>query len=132
MGIFDRAPNKKSGDKTATPSAEDPDYYDSPVETVSLDGPKGGTQPQQQSAPKQAASSTRASHDEESRPSYGIENAIQLMRALPSADANVELVVTVIKTTLESLKVKVSDIIEDAVRKEKDLEGRVSNLKSAI
>jgi hypothetical protein len=130
MGIFDRAPNKKSGDKAGTPSPDDADYYDSPVETVSLDSPKGGGQQQQTSKP--SGGSSKVVIDDEPRPNYGIENAIQLMRALPSADANVELVVTVIKTTLESLKVKVSDIIEDAVRKEKDLEGRVGNLKAAI
>jgi hypothetical protein len=130
MGIFDRAPNKK-GDKAATPSPEDADYYDSPVETVSLDGPpkQGGAQP---AAARPAQQSSKVMVDEDVRPSYGIENAIQLMRQLPQDDANIQLVVTVIKTTLESLKVKVSDIIDDAVRKEKDLEGRVSNLKSAI
>ena len=70
-------------------------------------------------------------HDDEPRPHYGIEQAIQLMRALP-IDQNPALVVAVIKTTLESLKVKVSDIISDAARKQKDLEERVSNLKRAI
>jgi hypothetical protein len=130
MGIFDRAPNKKGGDKAATPSPEDADYYDSPQETVSLDGPpKGGAAPVAAARP---AASSKVVVDDEPRPAYGIENAIQLMRQLPQSDAHVELVVTVIKTTLESLKVHVSDIIEDAVRKEKDLEGRVGNLKSAI
>jgi hypothetical protein len=47
-------------------------------------------------------------------------------------DQNPELVVIVIKSTLESLKVKVSDIILDADRKTKDLEERVANLKRAI
>jgi hypothetical protein len=129
MGIFDRAPNKK-GDKAATPSPEDADYYDSPVETVSLDGPpkqQGGAQPAG-ARPAQA----KVMVEEDVRPAYGIENAIQLMRQLPQDDANIQLVVTVIKTTLESLKVKVSDIIDDASRKEKDLEGRVGNLKTAI
>lgn len=127
MGIFDRAPNKK-GDKAATPSPEDADYYDSPVETVSLDAPKGNAP----AAAKPAGGSSKVMVEDDVRPSYGIENAIQLMRQLPQDDANIQLVVTVIKTTLESLKVKVSEIIDDAVRKEKDLEGRVSNLKSAI
>jgi len=70
-------------------------------------------------------------HEDEPRPHYGIEQAITLMRALP-VDQNPALVVAVIKTTLESLKVKVSDIISDAARKQKDLEDRVSNLKRAI
>jgi hypothetical protein len=133
MGIFDRAPNKKSGEKAATPSTEDADYYDSPVETVSLDGPKGGNQQQQQAGgARPAQPAAKPVVEEEARPSYGIESAIQLMRQLPQDDPNVQLLVTVIKTTLESMKVHVSDIIEDAVKKEKDLEGRVSNLKSAI
>ena len=70
-------------------------------------------------------------HEDEPRPHYGIEQAITLMRALP-VDQNPALVVAVIKTTLESLKVKVSDIISDAARKQKDLEERVANLKRAI
>jgi len=55
---------------------------------------------------------------------FGINAAIQLMRSLP-VDQNPELVVTVIKTTLESLRVKVPDIIADATRKQADLERRV-------
>src|SRR5262249_45904265 len=61
----------------------------------------------------------------------GIDNAIELMRALP-VDQNVELVVQVIKTTLESLKVRVADIIDDAARRQQDLEGRVEQLKKEI
>jgi hypothetical protein len=126
MGIFDRAGTKKVGDKGAAPAGAeegDADYYDSPVENVSLsDAGKV--------APAQPAK-VIVKHEEDVRPTYGIENAIQLMRALP-VDQNVELVVAVIKTTLESLKVRVSDIIDDATRKEKDLESRVSNLKQAI
>ncbi|MEO6573964.1 MAG: hypothetical protein ABIP89_09005 [Polyangiaceae bacterium] len=62
---------------------------------------------------------------------YGIEKAIQLMRSLPQTQ-NVELVVMVIKTTLESLKVNVADIIEDAIVKERELESRVAILKDEI
>jgi hypothetical protein len=100
-------------------------YFDSPVETVSLGdaAPTAGGGPLatvivQEEAPIPATS-------------YGIDAAIQLMRALP-VDQNVELVVQVIKTTLESLRVKVSDIIQDAARKQQDLEGRVTNLKREI
>lgn len=142
MGIFDRNTGKKGQDKgPSSPTAEDSDYYDSPVETVSLsDAPKGNGASAQAAGGGQGQASQAARSQpkaqpapvEEERPSYGIENAIQLMRSLPNMDQNVELVVAVIKGTLESLKVKVSDIIEDAVRKEKDLETRVSNLKQAI
>src|SRR5256885_3375165 len=69
--------------------------------------------------------------EDEPRSNYGIDNAIELMRALP-VDQNVELVVAVIKGTLESLKVRVTDIIEDASKKQKRLEERVSDLKKEI
>jgi hypothetical protein len=62
---------------------------------------------------------------------YGIDRAIQLMRSLPQTQ-NIELVVMVIKTTLESLKVNVSDIIEDAISKERELQTRIAVLKDEI
>ncbi|MEQ1565013.1 MAG: hypothetical protein ABMA64_05200 [Myxococcota bacterium] len=65
------------------------------------------------------------------RPAYGIQNAIVLMRTLP-VDQNPELVVTVIKTTLESLKVRVADIIDDATRRQQEIETRAANLKQQI
>jgi hypothetical protein len=113
---------KKGDDKQS--QDDEAGYFDSPQEMVSLhQSPTGAGQarPAAQAAPV----------EEEPRPHYGIDQAIHLMRALP-VDQNVELVVQVIKTTLESLKVKVSDIIADADRKTKDLEERVSNLKRAI
>jgi hypothetical protein len=61
---------------------------------------------------------------------FGIDKAIELMRKLPSD--NVELVVNVVKTTLESIRVKVSTIIADAERKEAKLEDRVMTLKREI
>jgi hypothetical protein len=103
-------------------------YFDSPVETVSLERPAA---PPTQRGQASAAGTVAAHEEPPTHVDYGINNAIQLMRALP-VDQNVELVVQVIKTTLESLKVKVSDIIADAARKQKDLEGRVANLKSEI
>jgi hypothetical protein len=68
---------------------------------------------------------------QETRPAYGIRNAILLMRTVP-VDQNVELVVAVIKTTLESLKVKVSDIIEDATRRQQEIETRIADLRQQI
>lgn len=68
---------------------------------------------------------------QETRPTYGIRNAILLMRTVP-IDQNVELVVAVIKTTLESLKVKVTDIIEDATRRQQEIESRVADLRQQI
>lgn len=128
MGIFDRG-GKKGQDKQQVGSAPaDDDYFDSPQESISLNAP---TAPAQKGQPVGPASVVVAQQDEPERPHYTIGQAIELMRALP-VDQNVELVVAVIKTTLESLKVKVADIIEDATRKQKDLEQRVANLKQQI
>jgi hypothetical protein len=146
----------KKGDEKQAQGDDEAGYYDSPQETVSLSDARPAQQakstPGKPATAGASASSTsgvrpiaasatapkaepapRAAEpvDDEPRPHYGIDQAIQLMRALP-VDQNVELVVQVIKTTLESLKVKVSDIIHDADRKTKDLEERVSNLKRAI
>ncbi|MGZ3425021.1 MAG: hypothetical protein ACXVCV_00165 [Polyangia bacterium] len=133
----------KKGDEKAPMQGEDEaGYYDSPVETVSLTDTRGSNRASSASSPgaaagQQAGGSSKVvvnqqqQQDDEPRPHYGIEQAIQLMRLLP-VDQNPALVVAVIKGTLESLKVKVSDIIHDAARKPKDLEDRVGNLKRAI
>jgi hypothetical protein len=60
---------------------------------------------------------------------YGIERAIQLMRSLPM-DQNPALVATVITSTLTSLDMKVSDIIEDAALLQKELETRIGSIKA--
>jgi cell division protein FtsB len=72
-----------------------------------------------------------AAAPEGSSPRYGIDNAIQLMRSLPT-DKNIDLVITVLKTTLESLNISVAEIVRDAARREKDIEGRVTALKAEI
>src|SRR5262245_27309325 len=59
------------------------------------------------------------------KPRYGIEQAIALMRTLP-VNQNVELVVHVIKATLESLDVKLLEIIEDAASKQHTLEKQIT------
>jgi hypothetical protein len=135
---------KKGDDKAPQQSDDEAGYFDSPQETVSLSDPRptraapagagGAAAPKtatSATAPSAAAPSASANVDDDVRPAYGINQAIELMRSLP-ADQNPELVVIVIKATLESLKVKVADIIADADRKTKDLEERVSNLKRAI
>lgn len=98
---------------------EESGYFDSPSETVSL------------SAPAQTREPAPVVREEPEKVEYGIDAAIQLMRSLPT-DQHPELVVTVIKTTLESLRVKVSDIIADATRKQTQLEGRVEMLTKEI
>jgi peptidoglycan hydrolase CwlO-like protein len=53
------------------------------------------------------------------------------MRTLP-VEKNAELVVEVVRSTLESVHVRVTDIIEDAVRKQQELSERVAKLQSEI
>jgi hypothetical protein len=65
------------------------------------------------------------------RKPYGIADAILLMRSLP-VDQNVDLIVQVIRATLASMNVKVGDIIEDAVRKEKATEAGISALHGKV
>lgn len=64
-------------------------------------------------------------------PRYGIDDAIKLMRTLP-VDENVDLVVRVIKKTLESLAVKVPDIIDDAGKRQDALKSKIAEYKAAI
>jgi len=110
MGLFDKKV-KKPGDD-----------FDSPVEQVSL---AQAPPPMPRVAEGRAASPMDVDH-----PDYGINKAIELMRMLPSE--NVELVVRVVKTTLESTNIKVAAIIKDATRKQGELEGRVNVLKKEI
>jgi hypothetical protein len=56
---------------------------------------------------------------------YGIAEAIQLMRTLPT-DQNGELVVRVVRATLASLNVHLPDIIEDATRRQKITQDRIA------
>jgi predicted nucleic acid-binding Zn-ribbon protein len=65
------------------------------------------------------------------RKGYGIQDAIHLMRTLP-LDDNPHLVMTVIKNTLESAQVLVSDIIEDGEQRLQEIETRVTILKEEI
>jgi hypothetical protein len=60
-----------------------------------------------------------------SRTGYGIGEAIQLLRGLP-VDQNPDLVVRVVRATLASLNVHLSDIIEDASKKQKATQDRIA------
>lgn len=114
-------PEKSYGKHEESKAAKNDEagYFDSPTETVSLSAPAPRAEP-----------SVVLREEPPATVDYGINNAIQLMRSLPADHP--ELVVTVIKTTLESLKVRVSDIIADAARKQADLEKRVSTLSKEI
>jgi predicted nucleic acid-binding Zn-ribbon protein len=64
-----------------------------------------------------------------SKPRFGIDRAIALMRSLPT-EQNPELVAMVITSTLESLELNVSEIIDDAQSQQADLESRIGSIKA--
>ncbi len=61
---------------------------------------------------------------------YGIEEAVALMRKLPDVDTDV--VITVVRKTLESANVRVNEIITDAEKKEGNINKRTNTLTSEI
>lgn len=113
MGLFDK--RKKDGDD-----------FDSPVENIDLSAPPAAAH---EAEPSQRGPEPPEEVEIEAM-SYGIDDAIALMRALP-AD-NIELVVQVVKQTLESTNVSTGTIIEDASRKQADIESRIDVLKKEI
>lgn len=65
-----------------------------------------------------------------SKTSYGIEDAIKLMRELP--EDKKEMVITIVQKTLISARVNVSSIIEDAAKKIERLEKKNEKLIQEI
>ncbi len=106
MGIFDKKSSKRKDDD-----------FDSPSEQVDLSVATPAPEPAYE-AP------TTPQQD------YGIEQAIALMRTLPSD--SVELVVRVVKHTLESTNIDIPTIIEDATAKEDRIDDRVALLREEI
>jgi hypothetical protein len=85
-------------------------------------------------AAKKAAAAAAASAPVEEAPRhhYGIADAITLMRSLPPDLQHTDIVVQVIKRTLESAKINVTAIIADATRKEDAIENRIKLLQEEI
>jgi hypothetical protein len=134
MGLFDK--RDKGGGKRR-------DDFDSPVERVdlnsALDEPATAepstpmSQPASAAAPMPEASRARArppSEPDTDTGGFGIDKAIQLMRTLPTD--NIELVVQVVKLTLESTRIKINTIIDDASRRQEDIQGRIKVLRDEI
>ncbi len=143
MGLFDKRDKKKRDD------------FDSPVEQIDLSAaapaPKPAPPPPAAPPPAAPTPAPAAKAPEPAAPvakaatpapaaaarapapeadDYGIEKAIELMRSLPQE--NVELVVQVVKFSLESVGIKLPTIIEDAIRRQKDITGRIGVLKGEI
>ena len=118
MGIFDKKLRKPGDD------------FDSPVEEVNLSTAATKPSAPAGSAKSRGRAAERTAEQDHESVDYGINRAIELMRQLPSD--NVELVVRVVKTTLESTHVNVGTIIKDATRKQADIEGRIEVLRKEI
>lgn len=116
MGLFDRKPPEPD------PMPE-PQVQPRPQQAVQQPQPQPTPQtqpaPQPKTAPKQVP-----------QPTFGIQRAIELMRKLPPE--NVELVVSVVKTTLESAQVDIESIVEDAVGRRRKISDRIDGLRSEI
>ncbi|MEM6996555.1 MAG: hypothetical protein AAF721_38990 [Myxococcota bacterium] len=115
MGLFDRK-------RTAEPEPE--------PEPAPAPAPAAQAAPAKPAAAPKKAEPARAAKPEPAKPTYGIQNAIELMRQLPKD--NVPLVVEVVKKTLESLHVDIASIIGDAERKHARIDERVANLQVEI
>lgn len=135
MGLFDKRDKKRKDD------------FDSPMESIDLSAPapepviemtaEPAAPAAEEPAAPAAATRTRARAPEpepeepdEYDTGFGIQKAIELMRTLPPD--NVELVVQVVKLTLESTKIRISHIIDDATRKQDDIQGRIKVLNAEI
>ena len=64
-------------------------------------------------------------------PSYGVADLIALIKSIP-IDHHPDLVVQVVKTTLESVGVHVADIMDDAARLESDVKDRIAAIEGEI
>ncbi len=84
-----------------------------------------GSSEEQQQAPRENQLGNKISSF-----NYGIEEAVSLMRKLPDVDTDV--VITVVRKTLESANVRVDEIISDAEKKEGNINKRTNTLTSEI
>lgn len=62
---------------------------------------------------------------------YGIADAIKLLRQLPET-GDVTVLMTIVKRTLETAGIRISDIIDDAQRHRRDIHSRVQRLEVEI
>ncbi len=81
----------------------------------------GTKKPEEGAAPGHAGEASRV----------GIDHVVSLMRSLPT-DKHPDVVVMVLKTTLESLDIRVADIVADAETRLKQIDGRVGQLETEI
>lgn len=146
MGLFDKRDKKRKDDfdspveqidlgsvPTAVPAASSgpvkaatPELAPAPPPPAAAAAPPPKAEP----APAPSRAAPAPSRAEPETDDYGIDKAIQLMRTLPQE--NVELVVQVVKFSLESVGIKLPVIIDDAIRRQRDIQGRIGVLKAEI
>jgi 3-oxoacyl-ACP reductase-like protein len=120
VGLFDRK-IKRPTDLDDEPEPAVPEPAPAKPSPASASAPA----PVAAAKPAAAPAVTKPDH-----PDYGINKAIELMRLLP--EDNIELIVRVVKTTLESTNINVATIVHDATRKQAQIEARVGVLKNEI
>ncbi len=90
-----------------------------------------GTKKPEDAAAPSPASATRVTGAPSGASPVGIDHVITLMRSLPT-DKHADVVVMVLKTTLESLNIHVVDIVADAAKRMAQIDGRVTQLETEI
>jgi outer membrane murein-binding lipoprotein Lpp len=121
MGIF----TKKRDESNPTPAQElAPRSRPEPIPGLEVEherepDPEPAAQPRPEASPKALPG-----------PDFGIQNAMELMRKLPPD--NIPLVVSVVKTTLESLNIDVESIILEAKEKRDKIAERIKGLEGEI
>jgi outer membrane murein-binding lipoprotein Lpp len=121
MGIF----TKKRDESNPTPAQElAPRPRPEPIPGLEVEherepDPEPAAQPRPEASPKALPG-----------PDFGIQNAMELMRKLPPD--NIPLVVSVVKTTLESLNIDVESIILEAKEKRDKIAERIKGLEGEI
>lgn len=133
MGLFNRKnPYEKDAldlEAALRPSPDRPDLKARPTAPTTMASPQPpmplAPAPQAPMPPPMAAPALV------SKPAtYGIEDAILLMRELP--DTKKEMVITIVQKTLVSAKINVSTILDDATRKIERLERKNDKLGQEI
>jgi hypothetical protein len=129
MGFFDSWKNEPDPEPVAAPSPAPHPVPQAPASAATPVTQSGPITVAKKAAPT-AKPTTPTPPPKDKMPEFGIQKTIELMRQLPPD--NVELVVSVVKTTLESMNVDVTSIIGDAQAKQDKITTRVAGLRDEI
>ncbi len=135
MGLFNRKnPYEKDAldlEAALRPAPQPPDPKARPLAAGAQAPAPQAPAPQAPMPPPMAAPAVTAKAPTPTpTPTYGIEDAIRLMRELP--DNKKEMVITIVQKTLVSAKINVTTILDDATRKIERLERKNEKLGQEI